>query len=47
LAHETFDDSVENQAIIKAFLRQFNEILACFWRIIDKQLNMNVAHCCL
>lgn len=47
LGHEPLYHSMENQAIIKALLRQFNEVLACLWSVINKKLNVNVSHCSL
>lgn len=47
LNHESFNHSVEDQPIIIAFLGQLDEVLACFWCIIDEELNVNITQCCL
>ena len=44
LAHEALDNSVENEAIVESFFGKFYEVLTCFGSIIDKELNVNVAH---
>lgn len=47
LAHESFNNSMENQTIVVSFFGQFNKVLTCFWCVINKQFDMNITHCCL
>ena len=43
LDHESFDDPVENRAVIKSLARQFLEILDRLWRGIRPKLHHHIA----